>query len=255
MSVFRCNGWSFESCDSSRIMPSARMEEWQSTLAYTTLPEMIFEDNRIIIQHQDSGCIMKFVAFEALREAKKKPGEQEVVVRYASHWRSKDAEGKAEADQGIRWTFETDYEGDFEKNGQPWLPEEESTETIDYELLKDRTQSILFSETAVLYEDELHDNGVSKLTVRMRVMPSCFFLLMRHWLRVDEVVSRVRDIRVFHKFGSDLVVRETSVKELELEKTPSCGKNDVPFKKYDNPDEHQHLMKTISVRTQCFPLK
>jgi hypothetical protein len=39
-------------------------------------------------------------------------------------------------------------------------------------------------------------------------MPGCFFALLRFCLRVDGVEVRVRDTRLFHRFGSRSVVRD-----------------------------------------------
>ncbi|KAI9118772.1 hypothetical protein K1719_010217 [Acacia pycnantha] len=50
-------------------------------------------------------------------------------------------------------------------------------------------------------EDELVDNGVSLHTVKARVMPSSWFLLLRFWLRVDGVLIRLRDTRLHCIFG------------------------------------------------------
>ena len=44
-------------------------------------------------------------------------------------------------------------------------------------------------------------------------MPSCWFVLLRYWLRVDGVTIRLRDTRCFHAFGKSTVVREHSLKE------------------------------------------
>ena len=44
-------------------------------------------------------------------------------------------------------------------------------------------------------------------------MPSCWFVLLRYWLRVDGVTIRLRDTRCFHAFGTSTVVREHSFKE------------------------------------------
>ncbi len=76
-----------------------------------------------------------------------------------------------------------------------------------------------------MFESELDDNGISKLTVKQRVMHSCFFLLSRFWMRLDGVCARVYDTRIFHAIGSDHLVVECSMKSLDyatlLEK---CGK-------------------------------
>jgi type 2A phosphatase activator TIP41 len=59
-----------------------------------------------------------------------------------------------------------------------------------------------------LFEDELHDNGTSALSVKIRVMPTFWLVLLRFFLRVDGVLIRLRDTRVFHKFGTDHIVSE-----------------------------------------------
>ena len=59
----------------------------------------------------------------------------------------------------------------------------------------------------VLYEDELADRGYTKVYVRFRVMKDCFFALMRSYTRVDHVLARILDTRIFCK----------------LEDTPSTG--------------------------------
>lgn len=44
-------------------------------------------------------------------------------------------------------------------------------------------------------------------------MESWFLVLMRFFLRVDDVVFRVMDTRVFHVFGSNEVLKEVVVRE------------------------------------------
>ncbi|CAI5495273.1 unnamed protein product [Closterium sp. Naga37s-1] len=56
------------------------------------------------------------------------------------------------------------------------------------------------SHQVVLYEDELADSGISLLTARARVMPTCWFILLRFWLRVDGALMRLRDSRFFCAF-------------------------------------------------------
>ena len=53
-----------------------------------------------------------------------------------------------------------------------------------------------------LYEDHLHDQGVSTLIARIRVMSQCFLVLLRHTLRVDGRLMQQREVRVFHRFGT-----------------------------------------------------
>lgn len=46
-----------------------------------------------------------------------------------------------------------------------------------------------------------------------RVMPSGIFLLSRFFLRVDNVLFRIFDVRLYHDFTSGEVIRETKGKE------------------------------------------
>lgn len=65
----------------------------------------------------------------------------------------------------------------------------------------------------MIYEDELADNGMSILSVRIRVMPARLLLLSRFYMRLDDVVFRIRDTRVFVEFSERLVIREYQERE------------------------------------------
>jgi type 2A phosphatase activator TIP41 len=54
-----------------------------------------------------------------------------------------------------------------------------------------------------LFEDELGDKGYSKCYVRFRVMSDCFFVLLRSYTRVDHVLVRILDTRIFCKLVPD----------------------------------------------------
>lgn len=47
-------------------------------------------------------------------------------------------------------------------------------------------------------------------------MPSSFFILLRFFLRVDGVMVRINDTRVFHDFTKDFVIREFTSKECSV---------------------------------------
>lgn len=119
---------------------------------------------------------------------------------------------------------------------------------IDYDLLR-RREPILWFKEVTLFEDELADNGMAVLSVKtvrqtlpplqvarlpsvalpthhrrhpclycsQRVMPSCFFALLRFWVRVDGVLLRVQDTRAFHRWGTQSVVLEHSLREDRVE--------------------------------------
>ena len=58
---------------------------------------------------------------------------------------------------------------------------------------------ILFFDEMTLYESELDDSGVMSVTIKVRVMPRCWFVLMRFWMRCDGVLVRLRETRFFSK--------------------------------------------------------
>jgi type 2A phosphatase activator TIP41 len=75
---------------------------------------------------------------------------------------------------------------------------EETGEGIDYSRLKQQ-ETIHFYDDVILYEDELADNGTALLSAKIRVMVSGFYLLLRFFLRVDGVVVRLNDTRIYHQ--------------------------------------------------------
>ena len=88
---------------------------------------------------------------------------------------------------------------------------------INYEKLKVQ-EKILFFDEVVLYEDELDDNGCTKLSVKLRVMPSGFFVLLRFYLRVDKTLIRVYDTRIYHEVVNNYILREYSEREQTTDK-------------------------------------
>lgn len=67
----------------------------------------------------------------------------------------------------------------------------------------EKAEPILFFDDLILYEDELGDNGSSMLNVKVRVMPTGLLVLQRFFLRVDNVVFRMFDTRMYIGFQGD----------------------------------------------------
>lgn len=51
-------------------------------------------------------------------------------------------------------------------------------------------------------------------------MKDCFYILMRYFLRVDNIMARVQDVRIFHEFGQEYMLREFSRRESSLQDQP-----------------------------------
>jgi type 2A phosphatase activator TIP41 len=92
-----------------------------------------------------------------------------------------------------------------EKQGH--LKVEATEEQIPVERLGRENPIIHYSEV-LLYEDDLGDQGSVMGSLRFRVMEDCFFVLLRYYLRVDDVIVRCYDTRIFHSFDQSYILRE-----------------------------------------------
>ncbi|XP_067350702.1 TIP41-like protein isoform X3 [Channa argus] len=146
-----------------------------------------------------------------------------------------DSEHPKEVVRPYDWTYTTDYRGTLIGESLQ-IKVKETAERINMEKLKAREQ-IMFFDEVLLFEDELHDHGVSVISVKIRVMPTSFFLLLRFFLRVDGVLIRINDTRLYHEVGKNYMLREFSTRE----STISELKN-IPATLYTDPSEiAQHL--------------
>jgi type 2A phosphatase activator TIP41 len=117
-------------------------------------------------------------------------------------------DGIKEVVKPFDWSYTTDYKGTITK-GKEFQP---NPEPIPIELLK-RPDPILFFEEVVLYESELDDNGISIVSCKLRVMPDRMLLLCRMFMRLDNVLVRIRDTRIYVDFNQRKVIRDYTEKE------------------------------------------
>ncbi|EIE23570.1 TIP41-domain-containing protein [Coccomyxa subellipsoidea C-169] len=184
------------------------------------VPEQLFGDSFLRLSHTDSGVCLEFTALDALHTWRK-DDRPPVRVGAAEDWlksRQKDVEASGAVSFEYDWTYTTSYKGTLrvESNGEAsvsgrkaeWVP---TSEQMDRSLLMAR-DPILFFDEVPLYESELDDNGASQLAVKVRVMPECWFVLLRFWLRVDRVLVRLYETRYMADFragpGQPQVTRE-----------------------------------------------
>lgn len=173
------------------------------------VPEMIFGDNMVSIEQVATGWRIEFNAFEALDRVDK-TDKTMLQVAYSKEWsssREKQHEGINQIVRPFDWSYTTDYKGTVK--GKPL---EVGSEPIPIALLK-RPDPILFFEEVILYESELDDNGISIFSIKVRVMPERMLLLCRLFMRLDNVLVRVRDTRVYVDFRAGKVIREYSATE------------------------------------------
>lgn len=206
------------------------------------IPEMIFGDNLVSITHRPTGWSIQFNAEDALDRVDK-TGEKMLRVAYAGEWsssREKTSAGISEVVKPFDWSYTTDYCG-TEKPGSGGGAEgtegkkdkklhgDENTPDIPIELLK-RRDPILFADEVVLYESELDDNGCSIVSVKLRVMEHRMLLLCRMFMRLDNVLVRVRDTRVYVDFDKEEVIREYTEREDKFENVKTVSPNETERK-------------------------
>jgi len=174
---------------------------------------MIFGNNYVNLEHKN-GFKLRIDTLEALSEV-----DHSAILPKVAHSKGwiKSKESTLESPEIIKdaepwdWTYSTYHKGKV-TNGEKNVKIERTADKIDLERLK-RPDPILFYDELILFEDELADNGISQLSIKLRVMPTCFFVLIRFWLRIDEVLFRLADTRIFHDISKDFILRDFQLKE------------------------------------------
>ncbi|KAJ9574255.1 hypothetical protein L9F63_026098, partial [Diploptera punctata] len=182
----------------------------------------------------ESGCIDNdgccFVLFVI------NSGKLNIKIACADAWKESRMEsGPMEEVKPFDWTFTTDYAGTLSGDFNV-----EKTETrIDLDKLRQR-EKILFYHDLCLFEDELHDNGTAVCSVKIRVMPSSFFILLRYFLRIDNVLLRINDTRFYHEFETDFILREYTSKEAKVQEL------NIPPSQLIDPSEVAQFLPLMS---------
>lgn len=120
---------------------------------------------------------------------------------------------------------------------------EETNERIDVNKLKVK-EEILFYDDITLYEDELADHGTAQYSVKVRVMPSSLFILARYYLRIDGVMARINDTRIYHDLKQNYVLREYTNREAKLSSLK------LPMSTIVNPSELMNHLPLIEKRCE-----
>ena len=250
-------GWDVESA-STPIANRARIEQVETNVNAPTTPEMLFDsalelrhESGVVLRFEAEDALREWVklGLPAIEVAAAKTWRRSHVERFGDA--SNGAKGRARAEDGgdanavdasdaalppgpsatswnstersasYDWTFTTPYGGtvtttrDSNRSPPTW---ELTDRRLDRAMLTERDPILMYDELT-LYESELDDNGVAHLGLKVRVMPKCWFILLRFWLRVDGVLIRLRETRFFcdvtesERTGAVVVVRETQRRE------------------------------------------
>ena len=213
---------------------------------------MVHGASFVKFSHQASGFSICFNALDALKEWRRVCYDRKAPkVCYSKEWSKDRAEHLAEIPVvEYDWTFHSRYSGTLSDGWQA----EESKHKIPYERLKEQEQIVMW-DGMVLFQDELHDNGDCLETVKYRVMNSGFFCLHRLFLRVDGVVATIHDTRVYHAFGSDVVLQEWQVRSNTYEEMREKDKIPTDLSKladdnymYEKLDKKELVTRQINLK-------
>jgi hypothetical protein len=191
-------------------------------------PEITFLTANISLKHNNTE--IRFNATDALMEwadahkyldyalenndgkdtSKEYRGVQILQTKDAKMWSEKSNENNT-TEFYYDWTFATPYAGSIQThmninqeasnnttpvhNRRIWKSHTQSP--IPFHLLQDTSQPIILYDDISLFEDDLHDNGDVSLNIKIRVMPNCWYVLQRLFVRVDHVCLKVREVRMF----------------------------------------------------------
>ena len=181
------------------------------TLDLPHMPDMVFPNNILTLKHKD-GATLEFNALDALKTVSN--GKINVQLACAEAWKESRSESSEYLEEKVKpfdWTFTTTYSGTMSN-----FEVQETSERINMDKLR-RRDKILFYHDLTLFEDELHDNGIAVCSVKIRVMPTSFFILLRYFLRIDGVMLRINDTRIYHEFGHNYLLREYTTRESKVE--------------------------------------
>ena len=237
--------WSI-ACHSGTISHSAAIDAFFDETQIKA-PEMVYLDNHITFTHTPTGASLSFNARDALKGCRlpspsspspsASPSSSQSVpasiqVTHAKLWTGKYHDVDVQTlNLHYDWTYTTRYAGTVCPPPPPHsLSSSPHASPIPMALLS-RADPILFYAALPLYEDELHDNGVASVSLKLRVMERCWFALQTFWLRVDDVCVKVYETRAYCEdvHGDDVrVVREFTAREETFESLIKRGMPRAP---------------------------
>ncbi|EGD77553.1 hypothetical protein PTSG_08651 [Salpingoeca rosetta] len=221
------------------------------------LPEEVYSRNHVTLWAGKDHSV-RFDALGALQGVQDVQGEHELPqVSYAKEWKHA-RRGRADKLTPVKpydWTYNTRFAGSLHGS---WLVEP-TEEGIDFNLLR-QPEKILFQEHVFLLADDYSDNGIMHMDVRLRAMPSCLYLLQRQFIRVDHVMVRIHDTRVFKRTGCNHLIRECSTHEVDiphLDRTAPALPDGRPLHVLCTPTDvgraMQHFRRTRFERSKLTP--
>ena len=239
LSKFSYKGWDFyshtENMLNSKDLDILIKNKQENGLFVSHLPEIFYGFNRLFLINESQNFCYEFSPIQMLsltnyniREKLLKEKEIYYIPIQAKSQYSKIEDTKNEMD----WSFSSPYMGHITSINNCIMNKyyHKINETKEFKIEK---SNIIFPETKIenvlnynqvqFFEDELGDIGLSEGKIGFGVMDECFLGLMRCYLRVDNMVVRNIDTKIYHKFGEKYIIRNFTVKEKTYDELKNNG--------------------------------
>ena len=239
LSKFSYKGWDFyshtENMLNSKDLDILIKNKEENGLFVSHLPEIFYGFNRLFLINESQNFCYEFTPIQMLsltnyniREKLLKEKEIYYIPIQAKSQYSKIEDTKNEMD----WSFSSPYMGHITSINNCIMNKyyHKINETKEFKIEKSniifpeiKIENVLNYNQVQFFEDELGDIGLSEGKIGFGVMDECFLGLMRCYLRVDNMVVRNIDTKIYHKFGEKYIIRNFTVKEKTYDELKNNG--------------------------------
>ena len=290
---FEANRFTFHVTNISHILSSKDRDKWSADLGIP-LPDILFGESKIAIMFNDN-AVIQWSTMDILKGIKKgswptytsSPLEP-VEIAAAKEWRRhglyrptlhssidnfsivsghSPIESESSSDSILYvhgctvaphdWTFTSSlYHGTLDSRiVSVNFMHGSIFDEFDKDMLL-RHDPIQYSKYIVFYEDELGDHGTSIFTVRLRIMPNCFLLLARSYVKLQDVLIRAIETRIMGKLDHGPLYRDISTKEIawvsdeKLFEALGCASREVWQQLQSDEDAICSRLPIVSTRSE-----
>ena len=239
LSKFSYKGWDFyshtENMLNSKDLDILIKNKEENGLYIPHLPEIFYGFNRLFLINESQNFCYEFNPLQMLsltnnnvRQKLLKEKEIYYIPTQAKSQYSKTDDTKNEMD----WSFSSPYMGHITSVNNcimnkyyPKINETKKFRTEKSNMIfpEIKVENVLNYNQVQFFEDELGDIGLSEGKIGFGVMDQCFLGLMRCYLRVDNMLVRNIDTKIYHKFGEKYIIRNFSVKEKTYDELKNNG--------------------------------
>ena len=239
LSKFSYKGWDFyshtENMLNSKDLDILIKNKEENGLYIPHLPEIFYGFNRLFLINESQNFCYEFNPLQMLsltnnnvRQKLLKEKEIYYIPTQAKSQYSKTDDTKNEMD----WSFSSPYMGHITSINNcimnkyyPKINETKKFRTEKSNMIfpEIKVENVLNYNQVQFFEDELGDIGLSEGKIGFGVMDQCFLGLMRCYLRVDNMLVRNIDTKIYHKFGEKYIIRNFSVKEKTYDELKNNG--------------------------------